>query len=151
MSKSPENEGLQVLSPIVKTSKPVIGEEQCFHCTALCCRYVNIEIEPPEDEVDLDNMRWYLIHDKVSILVDEKTWMVKFDTDCQYLGADHSCGIYHTRPQACQDFEVDSCDYMTWKLGYPTSYREFKDFKRLKDFVENYWWQRETDDEAESE
>ncbi len=130
----------QLVLPVLGQEKPKFGKGQCTDCSGLCCRYITVEIEPPQNWTDLDNLRWYIIHDKVSILVEEKNWMVKFDTPCQHLGADHRCTIYNSRPQACRDYTTDDCDYMTWKGGYPAAYREFTDFKRLKQFVEDYWW-----------
>lgn len=131
--------------PVLQNEKPHTGKDQCSHCAALCCGYVTIEIDPPDNDVDLQNLRWYLIHDRISILVEEKNWMVKVDSVCQHLGADNRCTIYNTRPQACRDYTTDNCDYMTWKGGYPCAYREFKDFKRLEEFVVEYWWVRDKD------
>jgi len=78
------------------------GENLCEHCTAKCCRYFALPIDTPKTKRDFDFMRWYLLHGRASIFVEEPTWYLLVHTTCKHLQADHRCGIYHTRPQICR-------------------------------------------------
>lgn len=87
------------------------GECLCDHCTAKCCRYFALPIDTPTTRADFDNMRWYLLHDRASIFVDDGTWYLLIHTTCRHLQADNRCGIYETRPQICQDYSTKDCEY----------------------------------------
>ncbi|MCU0231484.1 MAG: hypothetical protein MUC67_08915 [Acidobacteria bacterium] len=43
----------------------------CHRCVALCCRYYALEIDAPEDEEDFEQIKWYLIHGKSWVFVDD--------------------------------------------------------------------------------
>lgn len=83
----------------------------CEYCTAICCRYFALPIDAPTSEQDLDFMRWYLLHDRATIFVEEETWYLLVHTDCKHLQADHRCGIYDTRPQICRDYSTKNCEF----------------------------------------
>ncbi len=83
----------------------------CAHCTAMCCRYIALPIDEPETEKDFDDIRWYLLHDGISVFVEDGDWYLGVQTVCRHLQADHRCGVYETRPQICRDYTTDNCDY----------------------------------------
>ena len=87
------------------------GECLCDHCSAKCCRYFALPIDTPEAEKDYQYIRWYLLHERASVFVDEGTWYLLVHTTCKHLGADNRCGIYNTRPQICRDYSTDACEY----------------------------------------
>jgi Fe-S-cluster containining protein len=87
------------------------GENLCEFCTGKCCRYYAFPITTPKDWEDFDFIRWYLLHGRTSIFVDEGTWHILVSGDCQHLLEDNRCGIYHTRPQICRDHTTDDCEY----------------------------------------
>ncbi|MCG6155500.1 YkgJ family cysteine cluster protein [Rubinisphaera margarita] len=87
------------------------GEFLCDHCTAKCCRYFALPIDTPDSREELENIRWYLLHEDVSIFVDEGTWFLMVHTVCRKLRSDNLCGIYETRPQICRDYSTDNCEY----------------------------------------
>jgi Fe-S-cluster containining protein len=111
----------------------------CAKCPALCCTYITIEIDEPADEQDLDNLRWYLIHDGITVLVENQRWFVKTKTPCVHLQSDYRCAIYPKRPEACQRYETESCDYRIQSEGLAPAYREFADFERLRRYVQGRW------------
>jgi hypothetical protein len=90
----------------------------CEHCTAACCRYVALPIEEPVTRSDFEDVRWYLIHDNVSVFVEDGDWYISFATPCRHLLDDHRCGIYHTRPKICRDYTTDNCDYHSGDYGW---------------------------------
>ena len=87
------------------------GENLCDHCTAKCCRYFALPIETPEDWRDYEYIRWYLLHERASVFVDEGDWYLMVHTVCKHLGSDHLCGIYETLQQICREYSTDNCEY----------------------------------------
>lgn len=87
------------------------GECLCDYCTAKCCRYFALPIEEPTSELDFDYMRWYLLHDRASVFVEDDVWYLLVHTACKHLQNDHRCGIYYTRPQICREYSTDNCEY----------------------------------------
>ncbi len=87
------------------------GDNLCDHCTAKCCRYFALPIETPTERRDFDFMRWYLLHDRATIFVDDGVWYLLVHTTCKHLQDDYRCGIYETRPQICRDYSTDACEF----------------------------------------
>ncbi len=95
-----------------------MGSILCEHCAAACCRYLALPIDKPTTRRDYDDIRWYLMHEGVSVFVEEGDWYVQYQTRCRGLGADNRCTIYETRPEICRDYEANSCDYEGGEYGY---------------------------------
>ena len=87
------------------------GDCLCDYCTARCCRYFALPIETPTEHADFDFIRWYLLHDRASMFVEDDTWYLLVHTVCKHLQSDNRCGIYQTRPQICRDYTTDRCEY----------------------------------------
>jgi Fe-S-cluster containining protein len=87
------------------------GEVLCHYCTAKCCRYFALPIDTPETWDDFEYIRWYLLHGRASVFVEEESWYILVHTDCKYLQDDHRCGAYDARPQICRDYTTDECEY----------------------------------------
>lgn len=87
------------------------NESLCDYCTAKCCRYFALPIETPETYADFEYVRWYLLHERASIFVEENTWYLLVHTVCKHLQADNRCGIYETRPQVCRDYSTKDCEF----------------------------------------
>jgi len=83
----------------------------CDYCTAKCCKYFALPIETPTERKDFDYMRWFLLHDRASVFVEDDTWYLLVHTTCKHLQSNNMCGIYHTRPQICRDYSTDNCEY----------------------------------------
>jgi Fe-S-cluster containining protein len=90
----------------------------CEHCTGLCCRYIALPIDTPRSTGDFDDIRWYLLHENVSVFVEDDQWYVSFVTNCRHLLPDHRCGIYETRPRICRQYTTDDCDYHSGDYGW---------------------------------
>lgn len=86
-------------------------ENLCDHCTAKCCRYFALPIETPTEFADFEFIRWYLLHERASVFLDDDVWYLLVHTVCKHLQDDHRCGIYETRPQICRDYTTDACEY----------------------------------------
>ncbi|MEM7475856.1 MAG: YkgJ family cysteine cluster protein [Planctomycetota bacterium] len=87
------------------------GESLCDYCNAKCCRYFALPIEPPSTIKDFDFMRWFLLHDRASIFVEDDDWYIFVHTVCKHLQPDNRCGIYETRPEICREYTTDECEY----------------------------------------
>jgi Fe-S-cluster containining protein len=90
----------------------------CEHCTAVCCQYVSLPIDEPEDHGDFEDIRWYLIHDNVSVYIEDGEWFISFHTPCRHLQPDFRCGIYETRPKICRAYTTENCDYHSGDYGW---------------------------------
>ena len=104
----------------------------CEHCTAACCRYIALPIDTPETQADFDDVRWFLIHERVSVFVEDGDWYIAFDTPCRHLQADHRCGVYATRPKVCRAYSTDECDYHSGDYGWE---QHFTSPEHLEDYV----------------
>jgi len=87
------------------------GRSLCEYCTAKCCRYFALPIETPTNFEEWEYVRWFLLHDRASVFMEDDTWYLLVHTTCKHLQPDNRCGIYETRPQICRDYTTDNCEY----------------------------------------
>ncbi len=97
-------------------TKPVredLGPDEvlCNYCPAKCCRYFALPIDTPTDRKDFEYIRWYLLHGRATVFIEEDCWYLLVHTACKHLGDAHLCEIYETRPQICRDYTTDKCEY----------------------------------------
>lgn len=90
----------------------------CEHCTGMCCRYIALPIDVPEKPADFEDVRWYLLHENVSVFIEDGAWYISFHTPCRHLLPDQRCGIYETRPPICRKYTTDNCDYHSGDYGW---------------------------------
>lgn len=103
---------------MTSVSLPKLPREQvpkdevlCKYCTAKCCRYFALPMDTPTELQDFDYIRWFLLHDRASVFVEDDVWYILVHTECRHLRSDYMCGIYETRPQICRDYSTDACEY----------------------------------------
>jgi len=70
-----------------------------------------LEIDEPEDEVDFDNIRWYLLHERVAVYLAEGCWHLLILNACTALDALGRCSRYRDRPNLCRAYGTDSCEF----------------------------------------
>ncbi len=90
----------------------------CEHCLGMCCRYLALPIDTPEDRDDFDDIRWYLMHDGISVFVEEDEWYLYVAADCRHLQPDFLCSAYRTRPRICREYSTENCDYHSGDYGW---------------------------------
>lgn len=95
-----------------------MGSVLCEQCAAACCRYLAIPLDRPRTRRDYDDIRWYLMHEGVSVFVEDGDWFVQFQARCRNLQPDNRCGVYETRPEICREYEPGDCDYSGADFGY---------------------------------
>jgi len=83
----------------------------CEHCTGVCCQYLALPLETPETRGDFDDIRWYLLHENISVFVEDGAWYICMASRCRHLGRDYRCEIYASRPRICRRYGTDNCDY----------------------------------------
>ena len=85
--------------------------EYCDGCDSRCCRYFTVPLGAPEDWDDFDAMRWYLLHEGVSIYVDaEGDWLLNVSSPCRALDENGLCKVYDSRPHICRDHTEAVCE-----------------------------------------
>mgnify|MGYP006312703687 CR=1 FL=1 len=119
----------------------------CRQCNARCCRYLATQIDKPTCKRDYDNIRWYLLHDRVHVFVDhEGDWYLEFETPCIEL--DQSAGLcrnYNGRPRICRehgDGEV-SCEFSGGGEPHKVRFSDARSFESYLDSRGMDWrWKR---------
>ena len=87
------------------------GEVLCNHCMAKCCRYFALPIDKPKAWQEFDYIRWYLLHERAGVFVEDGEWYLLVHNACRHLRDDQLCDIYETRPQICRDYTTTNCEY----------------------------------------
>jgi Fe-S-cluster containining protein len=87
------------------------GEMLCSYCTAKCCRYFALPIDTPETWKDFEYIRWYLLHERATVFVEDDCWYLLVHNRCKHLRDDNLCSSYQTRPQICRDYAPKNCEY----------------------------------------
>jgi hypothetical protein len=78
--------------------------EKCSKCDAHCCRHVAVQIGKPVTKKEIDQVRWYLLHENVWVSIDhEGDWLLEFRTPCRKI-VNNQCGDYENRPVICRDY-----------------------------------------------
>lgn len=95
----------------IKRSELKPGEVLCDYCTAKCCRYFSLPIDPPTTLADFEYLRWYLLHGEATVFTEDDNWFLLVHTVCKHLQSDNRCGIYETRPAVCRNYTTDQCEY----------------------------------------
>jgi Fe-S-cluster containining protein len=88
-----------------------MGSLLCEQCTGVCCRYIALPIEEPTERRDYDDIRWYVMHEGISVFVEDGDWYIQIAARCKNLQPDNRCGIYEERPAICREYEAGDCDY----------------------------------------
>ncbi len=118
------------------TALPILGDTLCAKCVGLCCKYITIEIDKPSNKRERDDIRWYLLHEGITLLVEDGRWMVKVPTTCTALGENNECTIYEDRPQACREYSTDNCDYHSVFGDWDTDYLEIETAEEFEKYLE---------------
>ncbi|MHC4294231.1 MAG: YkgJ family cysteine cluster protein [Planctomycetota bacterium] len=90
----------------------------CLKCGAKCCTYFCFEIDEPDSYAELEDVRWYLCHDGVTVHVDEGDWYISIENRCKKLGEDDHCTEYEDRPLICRTYSPEKCDFSDGDYGY---------------------------------
>lgn len=122
-----------------KVQKTGYKKSLCQKCTGLCCRYVALPIETPEDWDDYDDIRWYLYHENISVFVEEGDWYINIKNKCVNLSeVDYKCMAYDVRPRICRGYSDENCDLTSddeasyeYELHF-TSGKQMEEYMKIK-------------------
>jgi Fe-S-cluster containining protein len=87
------------------------GEILCTYCPGKCCRYFALPIENPDCWKDFEYIRWYLLHERAAVFLEDGDWYLLVHNRCKHLDEDNRCRRYETRPQVCRDYHTKNCEY----------------------------------------
>jgi Fe-S-cluster containining protein len=75
---------------------------------------VALAIPTPRTKRDFEEIRWYVLHDHVSVFIDwGGDWGIQFETKCRWLVGGR-CSHYELRPPVCRDHDPAGCErYVT--------------------------------------
>ncbi|MCD6364531.1 MAG: YkgJ family cysteine cluster protein [Planctomycetes bacterium] len=90
----------------------------CIECGAKCCKYFCFQIDEPDDYAEFEDVRWYLLHEGVTVHIDEGDWYISIANRCKMLTNDNRCRAYETRPTICRKYSPANCDYTAGDYGY---------------------------------
>ena len=105
----------------------------CSQCAA-CCHNVSVEVDEADSWDEIEEYRWLLMHEGVSLYIDDNKWYVEYDCKCKSLAPDGTCSIYKTRPKTCREYDPDSC----LANGDDEYYEHY--FKEANELVN--WWKK---------
>ncbi|MHC4779902.1 MAG: YkgJ family cysteine cluster protein [Planctomycetota bacterium] len=123
--KKPKGKKKKKKAPI---SEDFVLDDKCGKCPAMCCRYIALEIDTPEDSEDWDNLRWYLLHRNVSIYVTDEDWHLCVDVPCRYLNRNR-CTIHESKPLLCRRHDPDECEFANPDYELDLEFRSWEDLK----------------------
>ena len=111
----------------------------CEHCAAACCRYLALEIDEPETRRDFDDIRWYLLHEGITVFVEDGDWYLQMAARCKSLRPDNRCASYEKRPHICREYETDACEYHAGDYDYEAF---FSTAEELETYARRYLRQK---------
>ena len=97
--------------------------QTCVECGAKCCKYFCFEIDEPTDYDDFEDVRWFLLHEDVSVHIDEGDWYISIANRCKMLAPDNTCTGYETRPRICRKYTPDNCDHSGGDYDYDEHFK----------------------------
>ena len=55
-------------------------ENLCAYCAGKCCRYFALPIETPTTWKDFEFIRWYLLHERAAVFLEDGVWYLVVHT-----------------------------------------------------------------------
>ena len=103
----------------------------CRECGAKCCRYFCFEIDEPDDYEEFEDIRWYLLHEGVSVHIeDNDDWYMTIANRCKALASDNRCTIYDDRPKICRAYSHETCDHVGGDYEYKEVFNRPEEIER---------------------
>jgi len=99
----------------------------CKECGGKCCQYFCFQIDEPTEFDEFDDIRWFLLHENITVHIDEGDWYISIANRCQALGEDGRCEIYEKRPLICRRYSMDECDFTGGDYGYDEHFQKPED------------------------
>lgn len=88
-----------------KVSNPL-----CRGCPSLCCRGLVIPVDKPRTPDDIEELKWHVQYDTVSVFIRSYRWYLLIKGRCGYLSKDNLCTVYERRPARCRRLNPPECE-----------------------------------------
>jgi Fe-S-cluster containining protein len=85
-------------------------EPACEGCPAFCCHDLVMPVLKPRTRTDIEELKWKLQYDAVSVFISNCRWHLQVKARCIYLTDKHLCSIYERRPDRCRDHSPSDCE-----------------------------------------
>ena len=82
----------------------------CEGCPALCCHDLVMPILKPRTRDDVEELKWKLQYDTVSVFIANRRWSLQVKGRCIYLTDENLCSIYERRPDRCRRHSPSECE-----------------------------------------
>ena len=82
----------------------------CEGCPALCCHDLVMPILKPRTRDDVEELKWKLQYDTVSVFIANRHWSLQVKGRCIYLTDENLCSIYERRPDRCRRHSPSECE-----------------------------------------
>jgi len=82
----------------------------CQGCPALCCKDLVVIIMKPRTRAEIENLKWELQFDTVSVFIRNNRWHTETKGTCIYLDENNMCTIYDRRPDRCRRHNPPDCE-----------------------------------------
>lgn len=93
------------------TKRPkIVTKPECGNCPSLCCRDMVLPIEKPKTREDVEELKWQIQYDTISVFVRSYRWYLLIKGKCMYLSRDNLCKIYERRPDKCRRLSPPDCE-----------------------------------------
>lgn len=85
---------------------------KCSDCSGDCCKYITIQIDAPKEDIDFEELKWFLCHENVMVYIDhDRQWCVEVKTPCRFQDKETNlCTIYDSRPEVCSEHDPGECE-----------------------------------------
>ncbi len=93
------------------TTATTTTRRECGQCPALCCKNLSIRILRPRTRAEIEDLKWQLQFDTVSIYIRKNRWYQLVEGRCIYLGEDDRCKVYPVRPDMCRRHNPPDCEF----------------------------------------
>ncbi|MGD9401716.1 MAG: YkgJ family cysteine cluster protein [bacterium] len=99
----------------IKGTSREIGKETtneiCSQCPSLCCKNLSMMIYRPENRSEVEDLKWQLRFDTVSVYIRSHRWYLLIEGRCMYLADDGRCLEYDGRPDKCRRHNPPDCEF----------------------------------------
>jgi len=101
----------------------------CRECGGKCCQYFCFQIDEPDSFEEFDDIRWFLLHENITVHIDEGDWYISIANRCRALEEDGRCAIYDDRPLICRRYSMETCDFTGGDYGYEEHFQTPEDIE----------------------
>ena len=135
---SPDNDSKEG-SPTMPRKKADF-DAPCQACGGRCCKYLAIGVDAPTSRLAIENIRWYLYHENVSVFADhDKQWYVEFRTPCRAQDKHQRCTVYEKRPDVCRNYGTAEGDCEYYDIPFAHRFDSAPEFEAWLDEKGRKW------------